>query len=154
MRCGLRASARFRRAGSLPRLWSVPLVSARPASLYSPRGKQSKQIDLRLRRTAADHGALHGMIGAEAKALHHAAAHHAPAQRAHDFMEFHPVRIDLAPGGLIAREQLLARTEAADRLVDLAEAPGVDADPSQIFHGVANMGEFPVEHGAHAVGAD
>src|SRR2546430_9416711 len=94
------------------------------------------------------------MIRPLAKTLHHAAAHHAPAQRAHHFPEFYAIRIDATAGCLISREQLFARTKTANRLVDLAKAPGIDADPPQIFHGVAEMRELPVQHGAHAVAAD
>src|ERR1700761_7031523 len=94
------------------------------------------------------------MIGAHTKTLHHAAAHHAPAQGAHHFPEFNPRNVDFPAGLFVACEQLLARTKTADRLVDLAEAPRVDADPSQILHGIAEMRELPVQYRAHAVGAD
>src|SRR6266566_4243627 len=94
------------------------------------------------------------MVGADAKALHHAAAHHPPAQRAHHFPEHDAIGIDAAARRLIAGEQLLARAKAADRLVDLAKTPGADADPAQILHGIAGMRELPVQHGADAVGAD
>src|SRR5437762_12398494 len=87
------------------------------------------------------------MIRPLAKTLHHAAAHHAPAQRAHHFPEFYAIRIDATAGCLISREQLFARTKAADRLVDLAKAPGIDADPAEILHGVAEMRELPVQIG-------
>ena len=100
----------------------------------SSRRKKPQQIDLGLGGAAADHGALHRMVGAAAKPLHHAAAHHAPAQRAHHFPECHAGGIDLAARRLVAREQVFARAETADRLVDLAEAPGVDADPAEILH--------------------
>src|SRR5258705_6015635 len=122
--------------------------------LPSSRRKYPQQVDLGLRGTPPDHGALHRMVGANAKPLHHAAAHHAPAQRAHHFPEFYALRIDAAPGGLIAGKQFLARTKAADRSVDLAKAPGVDADPAEILHGIAEMRQFPVQHRAHAVGPD
>src|SRR5215468_482527 len=101
------------------------------------RRKQPQQIDLRLGGAAADHRALHRMVGAQAETLHHAAAHDAPAQRAHHFPEFDAGGIGLAACLLIPREQILARAETADRLVDLAEAPGIDADPAEILHGVA-----------------
>src|SRR5256885_12085683 len=94
------------------------------------------------------------MVRASAKPLHHAAAHDAPAQRAHHFPEHHAIGVYLAAGFLIAREQFLARSKTADRLVDLTKTPGVDADPAQILHRVAEMREFPVQHGAHAVGTD
>src|SRR6185436_20444636 len=63
-------------------------------------------------------------------------------------------RIDLAPGFLITREQVLARTKTADRLVDLAKPPGVDADPAQVLHRIAEMRALPVHHRADAVGPD
>src|SRR4051794_12710036 len=94
------------------------------------------------------------MVRTFAKALHHAAAHDAPAQRAHHFPEFDTRWIDLPPSRLIAGEQLLTRAKAADRLVDLAKAPGVDADPAEILHGIAEMSELPIEHGTDPVGAD
>src|SRR6202158_4383818 len=94
------------------------------------------------------------MRGREAKALHHAAAHHAPAQRAHHFPEFYAVGIDAAARRLISGEHLLPRSEPADRSVDLPKTPRIDADPAQILHGIAGMREVPVQHGANAVGAD
>src|SRR5664279_939873 len=119
-----------------------------------PWREQPQQIDLGFRRAPADHGTLHRMVGADAKSLHHAAAHHAPAQRPHHFPEFHPLGIGAAACRRIAGKQLLARSETADRFVDLAEAPGVDAHPPQILHGIAEMRQFPVQHRAHAIGAD
>src|SRR6478736_3730607 len=94
------------------------------------------------------------MIGADAKALHHAAAHDAPAQRTHYFPEHHAIRVDLATAFLVTGEQILPRAKPADWLVDLAEPPRIDADPAQILHGIAEMGEFPVKHRAHAVRPD
>ena len=67
---------------------------------------------------------------------------------------FTRVGIDAAARRLVSGEQFLARAKAADRLVDLAEAPGIDADPAEILHGIAEMRELPVQHRAHAVGAD
>src|ERR1700710_1757118 len=93
------------------------------------------------------------MIGAEAKALHHAAAHHAPAQRAHHFPEVHARWVDAAASRFIAGEQLLACAESADRIVELAKTPGVDADPAQILHRIAEVRELPVQHRTDAVGA-
>src|SRR5262245_1979374 len=113
----------------------------------SSRREQSQQIDLRLRGAPANHGAFHGMVGAGAETLHHAAAHDAPAQRAHHFPEHHTFRIDLAAGFFVPCKQLFAGAKAADRLVDLAEAPGVDADPTEVLHGVADMRELPIQHG-------
>src|SRR5262245_25215875 len=94
------------------------------------------------------------MIRRVAEALHHAAAYEAPAQRTHHFPEHYAIRIDLAARLLVTRKQIVAGAKAADRLVDLAKAPGVDADPAEILHGIAEMSDLPVQHGPHAVGAD
>src|SRR5580692_8226181 len=94
------------------------------------------------------------MVGADTKTLHHAAAHHAPAQRAHHFEEVYAGGIDAAAHRLVSGKQVFARPEAADRLVDLAKAPGVDADPAEILHGVAKMRKLPVQHRAQTLGAD
>src|SRR5205807_9548308 len=106
--------------------------------------EQPQQIDIRFRSAAADHRALHGMIRALTKALHHAAAHDAPAQRAHDFPEFDARSIHLATGGFVAGEHVFPRAKAADGLVDLAEPPGIDADPAEVLHGIAEMSELPI----------
>src|SRR3979411_2416132 len=98
--------------------------------LPPPRRKKAQEIDLGLRRATADHRPLDGMLGADAKALHHAAAHHAPAQRSHHFPEFYARGIDAAASLFVTGEQLLPRAEPANRSVDLAEAPRIDADPS------------------------
>src|SRR5882757_8830599 len=94
------------------------------------------------------------MLRSAAKALHHAAAHHTPAQRPHHFPERHTIRIDAAARFLVSGEQLLARSETADRLVDLAEAPGIDADPAEILHGIAGMRELPIQHRTQPVRTD
>src|SRR5216684_5592225 len=94
------------------------------------------------------------MLWPNAKPLHHAAAHHSPAQRTHHFPEFYPVRIDAAAGRLISGKQFFARPKAADRLVDLPKTPGIDADPPQILHGITGMRELPVQHRAQSIGAD
>src|SRR5437868_9305800 len=94
------------------------------------------------------------MVGTGTEALHHAAAHYAPAQGTHHFPEFDAIRIGLAAALLVAREQFLARAETADRLVDLAETPGIDAYPAEVLHGIAEMRELPVQHRTHAVSAD
>src|SRR6202011_2961996 len=94
------------------------------------------------------------MLRSGAESLHHAAAHHAPAQRAHHFPEFYAVGIDAAARRLISGEQLLPRSEPADRSVDLPKTPRIDADPAQILHGIAGMREFPVQYRAHPLGAD
>src|SRR5229473_1401486 len=99
--------------------------------LVSSRRQQPQQIDLGFRGAAADHRALDGMLRPNAKPLHHAAAHHAPAQRAHHFPEFYSLGIDVAARCLISGKQLFARAKAADRLVDLPKTPRIDADPPE-----------------------
>ena len=47
------------------------------------------------------------MIRPGAKALHHAAAHHAPAQRAHHFPEQHAIRIDAAARRNLEDDQMI-----------------------------------------------
>src|ERR1700722_10077828 len=94
------------------------------------------------------------MLRSAAKAPHHAAAHHAPAQRSHDLPEHHAAGIDAVASLFISGKQFLARSETADWFIDLAEAPGIDADPAQVLHRIAGMCEFPVQHGAQPVGTD
>src|SRR6478752_7531345 len=94
------------------------------------------------------------MFGSRAKPLHHAAAHHAPSQRAHHFPELHPIWIGATASGLVTGEQFFPRSESADRLVDLAEAPRIDADPAEILHGIAEVRKFPIQYGTHPARAD
>src|SRR5262249_11283643 len=93
---------------------SLPLVGhdlvRKPVSTFRrscPRGQQPQQVDLGLRGAAPDHGALHRMIRRGAKPLHHAAAHHAPAQGAHHLPEFDALPVNPSARILIAREQFL-----------------------------------------------
>ena len=59
-----------------------------------------------------------------------------------------------ATGRLVAGDQVVAVAKSTDRLVDLAAAPGVGAQPAEVAHGIAEVGEFPVEYGSQSVGAD
>src|SRR5205823_2219796 len=54
---------------------------------------------------------------------------------------------------LVGAEEVSVVAESSDRSLD-AEAPRLDAQPAEILHRVAEMGELPVEDGADAVGAD
>src|ERR1700730_18328665 len=66
------------------------------------------------------------------------------------FPEAHVRRIDwCAARSLISREEILARAKTAN-WVAAAEAPGPDAEPAEIHHGIAELGQFPVEHAANA----
>jgi hypothetical protein len=103
---------------------------------------------------APDRGALNRAIaGLEFFGEHRAA--HPPAQRAHHLPPAHPlgVRSDAADR-LVAGEQLLARAEAAGRLVHLAETPRRDANPAEFLHRIAQVYGFPVEHADQALRAD
>src|SRR5579871_3618992 len=74
------------------------------------------QIDLGLRRTPSDGGALHRMIGEEA--LIHLHAHDAPFERAVDDPGAHILGIEApAARGFVAFEQVGQITETADNLV-------------------------------------
>src|ERR1019366_8522542 len=116
--------------------------------------QESQEIDFVLRGAPGDHRALDRGVGAP-EGGHHRGAHHPPAHGAEHLPEQRVVAFHRrAAGRLIAGPEILALAEAADRLVDHAEAPGIGADPAQVLHRVADMGDLPVEHGADAVGAD
>src|SRR5436190_13347214 len=64
------------------------------------------------------------------------------------------IRIDRAAAGLlVGAEQVVAMAEPADRRA-AAEPPGPDADPAEVEQWIAEVGELPVEHAAHAAVAD
>src|SRR5258708_15636418 len=94
------------------------------------------------------------MLGSDAKTLHHAAAHHAPAQRAHHFPEFYAVGIDATASRLVSGKQFFARSKAADGSINFSETPGIDANPPEVFHRVPDLHELPIQHRPHAVGTD
>src|SRR4051794_3607610 len=94
------------------------------------------------------------MFGPGAKSLHHATAHHAPTQRAHYFPEHDAIGIEATSGVFISGEQFFPRPKSADWLIDLAEAPRIDAYPAEILHGIADVGEFPIQHRSHPVRTD
>src|SRR4029077_11267396 len=107
-----------------------------------------------LRGPAADRGALHRAVAGLELLGEHGAAH-APAQRPHYLPPAHPLGVrPYAADLFVAGEQLLARSEAAGRLVHLAKAPRGDADPAELLHRVAQVHRFPVEHADEAVRAD
>src|SRR6185436_9113111 len=84
---------------------------------------------------------------------HH--AHDAPLERPDDLPEAHALGIDApAAGRLVAREQVLAQPESAHGQVDVSEPPRVHAQPAEVFERIPAVGDLPVEHAAHAVGAD
>src|SRR5437763_9820574 len=58
------------------------------------------------------------------------------------------------PADSYPANKFLARTKAADRLVDLAKPPRIDADPAEILHGIAGMRELPIQYRTHAIRAD
>ena len=54
--------------------------------------------------------------------------------------------VGLAAGAGIAGQQRIERAKTTDRPLHLAEAPGRDADPAQVSHRVAQVGQLPIEH--------
>src|SRR6476659_1139051 len=117
--------------------------------------QNAQQIEFVLGDAPRNHRALHGLVAAAGEPVEHAGAADAPAQAAHDFPIMHARGIDaLAGRGLEGLEQLLARAQSADRAIEFAEAPWWRTDPGQILGGVADMGDFPVEHRTHAVAAE
>src|SRR5437764_285269 len=58
-----------------------------------------------------------------------------------------------AGGPFVGREQVLALAKAADGPVD-AEAPRLDAEPTQVLHRVADVSQLPIEDSAQTVGPD
>ena len=78
----------------------------------------------------------------------------APADHAEQLPEQQPLGLDPhATGRLVGRDQLFAGPEAAHWPL-AAEAPGADADPAQVFHRIAQVGDLPVQHRAQALFAD
>src|SRR5262245_20621520 len=116
--------------------------------------QQLEQVDLGLGAAPADRGALDGRIAAPREGAVHHHADDPPPERPRDLPEAHARRVHrAAAGGLVAREELLARAEAADRELR-AEAPGVHAEPAEVLHRIAHVCDLPVEDAADAVRPD
>src|SRR5213078_1015541 len=116
--------------------------------------RQREQLELHLGDAAAEARQLDAPRAVdEAPRLHHAddrplpvPEHLPPARRG---------RVDgRAAGARVGGEELLALAEAADRLRVRAEAPRAHAEPAQVLHRIADVGELPVEDGAQALGTE
>ena len=109
------------------------------------------EIDFGFRRTPADRRALDGMV--VEKTLIHRHAHDAPFERAIDDPGPRLVGIDAAASRLfIALQQIRQVAEPAYDFLRDAKAPGIGADPADVFERIADMGQFPVECCFHAFG--
>src|ERR1019366_8396697 len=76
-----------------------------------------------------------------------------PAHKTEYLPKAHRVGIDLATAGsLIGGIDWRPFGETAHRQIDLAEAPGADTKPAEIFHRLTDMGAFPVERRPPAFG--
>src|SRR5262249_56155093 len=96
-------------------------------SLPTLRSQNIQQIELGFRNAPPDHCAFDGERRARTRRPRHRAADQSPAQGAERAPVAHGLGIDrLAAFEAIALEHVLDAAEAADRLVDLAEAPAVD----------------------------
>src|SRR5688572_70040 len=117
--------------------------------------ENSQQIQLTLRRPTRNQRSLYALVSAAAQPLRHVCAHDSPAQAAEHVPPLQPGCIDRPPArALVRSEQILAPPEAANRIVQLAEAPRWNAHPREIFCGIADVRELPVEDRVHALRTD
>src|SRR5262249_18417261 len=112
-------------------------------------GKQKVHaIDLTLRRAPADRRSLHRAVGSGAVMLGHAETGACPPEGAKNLPELHLCGVDwLTRAPLVATEQVGVGAKTPDRQVAAAKAPRVGANPAQIAHGIANMGNLPIQDG-------
>src|SRR5947208_15325858 len=116
--------------------------------------RQLEQLELHLGDAATEARELDAPRPVdEAPRLHH--ADDRPLAVPEHLPPAHRRRVDgRAAGARVGGEELLALAEAADRLRVRAEAPRAHAEPAQILHRIADVGELPVEHGAQALGTE
>ena len=117
-------------------------------------GEQAEHVPLVLAHPPADGGELHraGRPAQVAPRLHD--ADHAPLERAERLPPAQGLEVDRpAAGRLVGRRQLLAGGHAAGRQ-RRAEPPRPHAEPAEVLHRVAEVGQLPVEDRPQAVGAD
>src|SRR5207247_7340946 len=59
-----------------------------------------------------------------------------------------------ASGSLIGGEELFRLADTAEPQVVLTEPPGTHARPGQVFRGIADMRELPIENATQTLGPD
>ena len=126
----------------------------RGAPLERRPGEQAEQVPLVLAHPPADRGQLHraGRPAEVAPRLHD--ADHAPLERAEHLPPAQRLEVDgRAAGRLVGRRQLLPGGHAAGGQ-RRAEAPRPHAEPAEVLHRVAEVGELPVEDRPQPVGSD
>src|SRR3954470_1252062 len=120
-------------------------------------GDEVEEVEQGLLEPAADRDGLDGAAWGGAIAPRTDApvhSHQGPLDAAERLPEPDVGGVDrAAAGALVGAEQVVAVAEAADRRA-AAAPPGLDPDPAQVEHRIADVGELPVEHAAHAAVAD
>src|SRR5262245_14000726 len=105
-------------------------------------------VDLALRGAPTDCRPLHRPVGTGAVVLGHAEAGASPPEGAEDLPELYVTWVyRLARYALIAAEQVGISAKSAHRQIAAPEPPGVRANPAEVAHGIADMGDLPVEDG-------
>lgn len=85
--------------------------------------------------------------------LGHAEAGARPPERAENLPELHVLgRNPFTRHPLVATHQVGVGAKATDRQLAAAKPPGVRTNPAEIAHGIADMGDLPIEHGNDTVG--
>ena len=129
-------------------------LAGRGPALERRPGEQAEHVPLVLAHPPADGGQLHraGRAAQVAPRLHD--AHHAPLEGAERLPPAQGVEVDRpAAGRLVGRRQLLPGGDPAGRQ-RRAEPPGPHAEPPEVLHRVAEVGELPVEDRPQPVGTD
>src|SRR5262245_31113950 len=112
-----------------------------------------QQLELGLAGAPTDAGQLDVLHAPEERLRLHD-RHDAPAQVAEHLPPARDRGIDRIPAGaLVGREEALALAEPAHGQ-RRAEPPRAHAEPADVLHRIADVGQLPVDHGAQALGAD
>src|SRR4029453_18415085 len=150
---GPRATARGRPPGSRAPQRAARARSAGPASSARGPVEQVGQLDLGLARPPAQARQLDVLHAAEERLSLHD-GDDAPLEVAEHLPPACPFGADrVAAGALVGGEETLAVAQAARRGCG-TEAPRADAEPADVLHRVADVGELPVDYGAQPVGTD
>src|SRR5262249_39092377 len=134
--------------------WHVNARHERPCydQLYGSGDQIVHAIDLTLRRAPTDRRPLHRPVRPGAVVLGQAETGACPPEGAKDFPKFQVCGVDLPTRDTwVATEQVGVGAKTADRQVAVAEAPGVGANPAEIAHRIANMGNLPIQDGNNTI---